>query len=829
MDEFIAHVRKSDGKQQSLHDHLLGVADLSRKFASKIGLGEIGEIIGLLHDLGKYSKKFQDYIKLAERIINPDEDEYIDSHGMKGKIDHSSAGAQIIYQKLSNHGKEGLVIAQFMALCLASHHSGLIDCLNPDGTDNFNSRIDKSEDRTYKNEVHLKIEQPVKTKLDGLLTGDLSIKQLMIKLNSLVNKDNDSKGTLAFKKGLLLRYMFSCLIDADRINSADFESPSGACLRNNGIYISWDMLTERLNIKLDQFKQEDNKNHVNTIRQEVSDFCNSFSQKQRGLYQLTVPTGGGKTLSSLRFALNHAKTNRMERIIYIIPYTTIIDQNANDVREILEEKDNNGDYLTSVVLEHHSNLTPDEQNWKQKILSEDWDAPVVFTSNVQVLEALFGAGTRSARRMHQLANSILIFDEIQTLPVRCVHMFNVALRFLVEICNSTVVLCTATQPLLDKIESKHHAISISTEQKIIQDEDRLYQELRRVDVSYEYKPGGWTEPGVKEFAVSLLNEFDSVLIVVNTKKSAESLYRQFEDIDYIKKYHLSTSMCPAHRMDILEDIKQCLERKEKVLCVSTQLIEAGVNIDFNTVIRYIAGLDSIAQAAGRCNREGKMIDSEGNLICGKVYIINPANENLDMLRDIKIGQEKALRVLGEYQEAPEDFDDDIIGLKAMERYYKYYFYERKDDMGYKVNSKSIIGREDTLFNLLSSNSLSVEGFKKNNAIPGMYLKQSFMSAAKTFKVIDSSGVGVIVTYKKGGDIIAELCASDSIEEEFKLLREAQRFSVNLFPYVFEKLAKDKAILEVQKDSGIYYLDEQYYSEYFGLCEEPVNEMRFLGA
>ncbi len=827
---FIAHVRKKDNEPQALSEHLLGVAALSRKFASKIGLGDIGEILGLLHDIGKYSEKFQNYIKSAEGLLNPDEDDYVDSHGLKGKIDHSTAGAQYVWRKLSLGTSTERFLAQILSLCLTSHHSGLIDCLNPNGSDNYNRRINKSFDKTFIDEVDLKIEKKIQEKLNVFLNDDQILKRFIVKLNSLVNKGNDSKGTLAFKKGLLLRYLFSCLIDADRINTADFESPSAACLRNNGNYVSWDTLSDRLDKRIKSFQQKDNKTHVEEIRQEVSNSCYEFSYKPRGLYQLTVPTGGGKTLSSLRFALNHAKKNKMERIIYIIPYTTIIDQNANDVREILEESDNNGNYLTQIVLEHHSNLTPDEQNWKQKILSEDWDAPVVFTTNVQVLEALFGAGTRGARRMHQLANSILIFDEIQTLPVRCVHMFNVALRFLVENCNSTVVLCTATQPLLDKIESIYHAISISPEQKIIPDESRLYHELKRVDVDYEYKPGGWTESDVKVFAINLLKEFDSLLIIVNTKKSAESLYKQFDDIDSVKKYHLSTSMCPAHRMDILEEIKQCLEKKEKIICVSTQLIEAGVNIDFNTAIRYIAGLDSIAQAAGRCNRNGEMTDSEGNLIHGKVYIINPAKENLDKLPDIKIGQDKTLQVLGEYKKQNEDFDNNIIGLKAMERYYKYYFYERKDDMKYKVSSKSVIGREDNLFNLLSSNSLSVEGFKNtNNAIPDLHLKQSFMSAAKVFKAIDSPGIGVIVPYKRGENIIAEFCASDSIEKEFKLLREAQRFSVNIFQYVFEKLVKDKAIHEVQKDSGIYYLDEQYYSKQYGLCEEPVSEMRFLGA
>ncbi len=219
---------------------------------------------------------------------------------------------------------------------------------------------------------------------------------------------------------------------------------------------------------------------------------------------MTVPTGGGKTFSSLRFALNHAKHHKLDRIFYIIPYTSIIDQNADVVREILEDKDDEGNYLNKVVLEHHSNLMPDEdktqpQNWKiekrQKLLSENWDAPIVFTTQVQFLETLFGSGTKSARRMHQLANSVIIFDEIQTIPVRTVHMFNTALRFFVHSCGSTVVLCTATQPLLDKVTPDTRALPIDG--KIISNEKDLFKKLKRVEVFDKRKLGsGWSDEEV---------------------------------------------------------------------------------------------------------------------------------------------------------------------------------------------------------------------------------------------------------------------------------------------------------------------------------------------
>jgi CRISPR-associated endonuclease/helicase Cas3 len=535
-----------------------------------------------------------------------------------------------------------------------------------------------------------------------------------------------------------------------------------------------------------------------------------------------VPTGGGKTLASLRFALNHvnAPKDKMDRVFYIIPYTSIIDQNAEEVRKILEEKDSEGKYLDKIVLEHHSNLTPEKETRRQNLLSESWDAPVVFTTSVQFLEALFGSGTRDARRMHQLANSVIIFDEVQTIPVRCVHMFNVALRFLVNNCGSTVVLCTATQPLLDKVEPIRRSLTISPEQRIIKDEKELFKKLKRVEVYDSRKVGGWSEKEIVELTEQEIQSAGSVLIVVNTKTAARSLCKQLRDTKQTNIYHLSTNMCPAHRIKVLDLIKNMLSLEKPVICVSTQLIEAGVDIDFGSVIRYLAGLDSIAQAAGRCNRNGKPK-------LGNVWIVNPANENLDKLKDIRIGIEKAVRVLDEYKDNPAIFDNDILSPKVMERYYQYYFYERRDEMNYPVSSESVVGREDNLFNLLSTNTLSVQEYQRinNNSSPRIPLQQSFQTASKAFHAIDSPAQGVIVPYEDGKAIVSELCSIDDIKKQHKLLHAAQRYSVNLFPHEWKKL--EKAIHEVGEGAGVYYLDEQYYSPDFGLSMHRVTEMPFL--
>ena len=818
--QFIAHLRKKDKEPQYLSDHLNEVSQLAGEFASKIGLKESGEILGLLHDLGKASKEFQDYIQSATGLIDPDSDDYVDAKAKKGKVDHSSAGAQVIYESLWGKGPEGRIAAQVLALCIASHHSGLIDCLSPNGENNFQRRIEKPDQNTHKTEAIVNF-QEITPKLNDLLSKEVE-QQLFEKING-IKEDNDSQETLVFKYGLLIRFLFSCLIEGDRLNTADFEIPSNARFRNYGQYDSWEILIQRLGNKIKELENKPKRNEVDELRSQVSQSCLDFSTKPKGIYQLTVPTGGGKTLASLRFALNHADHHKMDRVFYVIPYTSIIDQNANTVREILEDKDKNGNYLDKVVLEHHSNLTPEEETRRQGLLSENWDALIVFTTQVQFLETLFGYGTRGARRMHQLANSVIIFDEIQTIPVRCVHMFNIAIRFLVHTCGATVVLCTATQPLLDKVDPIQRALKIQLEQKIIPYEKELFKKLRRVEVFDSRKVGGWNDEEVAELTDQELREKGSVLIVVNTKDSARSLYQAIVQKSNTAIYHLSTNMCPAHRLAVLDEVKDKLDKKEPVICVSTQLIEAGVDIDFGSVIRYLAGMDSIAQAAGRCNRNG-IREKLGN-----VWVVNPSNENAGKLKDIQIGIEKAERILTDFEDKPETFENDRIGLKTMEVYYKYYFHERKSEMSYKVGANSPAGRDDDLFNLLSTNNISVQEHERiNQAVPNIPFRQSFQTASKAFRVIDSLTQGVIVPYgDEGKEVINDLCGAYDLEKQYDLIKKAQRYSVNLLPYQFKEMARMKAIREVQEGSGIFYLGNQYYSEQFGWSDNAVNGMETI--
>lgn len=823
---FAAHHRASDGKWQTLESHLLGVADLASQFAAKLQLSKQGELLGLLHDLGKYSDQFQNYLKSATGAFNQDEDEeWVDSEKLRGKVDHSTAGAQLVWKKLSDQSQLGQIVGQILALCVASHHSGLIDCLTADktstGEDAFTKRTSKADSRTHLNEALDKADESILSLARDLLAQPEILTAMQMAIGKIVRyaPDKYDKGIVAQQQiGLLVRILFSCLIDADRIDTANFENPKHAKLRMRGSYTEWETLIARLENHLAGLTP---KHPVDRLRQDISMHCLNGAERSKGLYTLTVPTGGGKTLASLRFALHHAKKHGMDRVIYVIPFTSIIDQNAEVVRGILEP---DGTPPSSVVLEHHSNLTPENQTWRGKILSENWDAPVIFTTSVQLLEALFGAGTRGARRMHQLANTVVIFDEIQTLPVKCVHLFNNAINFLVEQCGSTVVLCTATQPLLDKVDVNKGAIRIPHDNELMPDVRKLFDDLKRVEIQNRRKPGGWTMDEVAALALEEVERISSCLIIVNTKNAAQTLYRLCREQVSIRACHLSTNMCPSHRKAILTEVRERLERQEPTICVSTQLIEAGVDVDFGAVIRFTAGLDSIAQAAGRCNRNG-IRD------IGSVHVVNPQDENLSMLPDIRIGRDKAERVLDDYEDNPERFANNRIGPEVIAWYYENYFFARAGDMDYPVSAQAL-GHDDSLLGLLSVNTLATaEHVRIKGKAPNIYLRQSFMTAAKAFKAIDAPTRGVIVPYGQSGrDIITALCAAYLPDKEFDLLRRAQQFTVNVFPQFLDRLTKVGAAQEIQEGTGILFLaDSRYYSPEFGLGETPEGKMEALNA
>jgi len=826
--EYYAHSLKGKPQKewQRLEEHLTNVAKLAREFAEPFGGGDWAYIAGLLHDIGKYSKEFQKYLKTFEGMINPDADADYEAHEMKGKIDHSTAGAQYIYHYFNMSNPDLIYISQVLSLCIMSHHSGIVDCISPDGVDIFSKRVNKSDEKTHYKEVIKNINENFKSNIDKSVSTSKIYDSFNSKLKEIHNSEEQSNITTVLKWGLLIRLIFSCLIDADRLDSGN--------LKPRKDYMSWDELIIRIETRLSKFKSSNKNNKknndtnyclsfaekVNLIRNDVAESCLNFAKKPKGLYLLTVPTGGGKTLSSLRFALHHAKNHKMKRIFYILPFTSIIDQNANELRKILEDNFS----LSKIILEHHSNLTPEKATFQQSIITENWDAPIIFTTIVQFLEAVFGSGTNAARRMHQLINSVIIFDEVQAIPIRCVHLFNNTLNFLVRNGGSTVMLCTATQPLLDKVDKTCGALKINSEQKIISKETKLFTDLQRVKILDQRKNNGWSEEEIANLAIEELEKSKSVLIIVNTKKAALDLYRLCRQKTAYEVYHLSTYMCPAHRIEVIEKIRKCLDIKNPklVICISTQLIEAGIDIDFGSVVRYLAGLDSIAQAAGRCNRNGLRTMEKS-----RVYIINPAQENLDILPDIRIGKEKAQRVLDEFKNNPKLFNNNILGPKAIELYFEYYFYQRQQEMKYLLKRNSIVDRNDDLVSLLSINQISVEEHKrKYKKVPPIPLRQSFMTASKIFKVISTSTQGIVVPFKNGKNIINEICSFKDTKKQYQLLKKAQLYSVNVFEYELKKLQENNAIT-IKNDLGILYLDERYYSDDFGLSLAPIKELEIL--
>lgn len=785
-------------------DHLVGTARLCSRFAEKAGFPLLGELMGLLHDVGKYSDAFQSYLMSAEGKIEPDDEEYVDATRAKGKIDHSTAGAQYVWEKRGGSPARQM-IAELVALCVASHHSGLIDCLSAVGADVIGKRMSKAEERAHFAEVRGRIDGHLGCRVEGILSSTALEKEIHERL-LLLGQGAPSQEVRHFLVGLLARFLFSSLVDADRLNSAE---------RAPAPRPPWSRLREKLEAHLSNFAV---RNNVDATRAEISSSCLAFAEREKGFYQLTVPTGGGKTLASLRFALRHAEKHQMDRVVYVVPYTSIIDQNARVACSVFADLEADGQ---QIVLEHHSNLTPERDTPENKLLAENWDAPIVYTTAVQLLETLFGPRTRGPRRFHQLANAVVIFDEVQTLPIRIVHLFNNAVNFLTRQCGSTVVFCTATQPLLDKVDPQKGAAVLSENGQMTLVGD-LFRKLRRVDIEDRCKPEGWTEDEVADAATRLLAEAGSVLVVVNKKAQARSLFMRLQGRAE-RVCHLSTSMCPAHRMKVLDEVKWSLDpvHPSPVICVSTQLIEAGVDVDFGAAIRYLAGLDSVAQTAGRCNRNG--LRSRGT-----VLIVNPANEKLDRLPDIRKAQEVTRRVLAEYHTDPAAFDHDLQGPAAMSRFYLYHFYGRKHEMAFPVSSRAI-GRDGDLLSLLSDNREAVEAYKAAaRKAPPYLLRQSFMTAAKAFRAIDSETEGVIVPYGREGEIlIADLCSASQAHRRFELLKAAQRYSVNLFPYEVRQLGEMNRLRETWDGSGIYYLDERHYSEQFGVARDEVSEMRAL--
>ena len=782
---FCARINPTTLEEQSVEEHLRNVSMLSKEYSSKISLEATGELIGILHDMGKGTDVFNSYIHYCS--LNPKD------KSLRGSINHSTAGAKLIYDKFYNTTDQyEKLTAQLISLAICSHHGGLIDCLDLEGRERFTDKMHTSREIHY-DEALLNFKDYFDMdRIDELFyKSKEEMKIVLGKINSI-----DSSGVFGrFSIGVLEKYLFSCVVDADRYD-ASMEGP-GLKQQIDRTPL-WNELSDTIEEKISKYQKS---SKIDKLRNEVSISCKRFAHRDTGIYQLSVPTGGGKTLSSLRYAIEHAKKFNKDRIFYIIPFTTILDQNAKEIKDILGRED--------IILEHHSNLVVDNEQEDYKLLTERWDSPIILTTMVQFLNTLFSGGTQGVRRMHNLANSVIVFDEIQAIPIKCINMFNSAINFLSYICNSTIVLCTATQPLLSTTQMP---LKLSEYVNMIPDIQKGFKEIKRVNLVDSRIVGGYSTVSLKNFIIDKIGKLESVLVILNTKNSAKDLFKELKEencnLSKEKQYcifHLSTNMCPSHRMKILKQIKDKLG-KQKLICISTQLIEAGVNISFECVVRSLAGLDNIAQAAGRCNRHGERT-------CSDVYIVNVEEENVDKLTDIKEGQDCARRVLEEFRKDPNEFDNDLLSSKTMDRYYEYYYYTRRGEMNYTLKKPN---SDKSMYDLLSLNTPGVNAFKgRNDLNTSLMLRQAFKTAGDCFEVIDQTTTGVIVPYEKGKENITNINGECSLSELKLYLKEAQQYSVNLFDIDIRKLDDAGGIVQL-KNGGVFALKDGFYSGELGV-------------
>lgn len=802
---FIAHIRESDKQIQSVAEHLLGVKALAESIGEKIGVKHITGLAGMLHDMGKYTDEFKDYIIKA--VENPGD------APKRGSVDHSTAGGRLLYQKFhtGSPSRGSWILAEVVGNAIISHHSYLHDFLNEDLESPYLKRVrDKPLKEYDKSMQHFFAEVISEQAFQQYVLRAIDELEAYLSQPSVENSES--------KLMFLSKFVFSALIDADRTNTRLFEEnkqeETTPC--RQALFHTY---YERLMQKLHSYQEkEDAKTRINELRRELSDQCDKFAEKPSGIYTLSIPTGGGKTLASLRYALKHAIRENKKHIIYVVPFTTIIEQNAEEVRKILMDD--------AHILEHHSNVIDDMRDddeaqdgmmnaqQKLKLAKDNWDSPIIFTTMVQFLNVFYARGSRYIRRLHNLCESVIIFDEVQKVPVSCVSLFNHALNFLKSYGHSSLILCTATQPALDFVERR---LEISADSEMIQNVDQVIEAFKRVEIVDKATGETFDTDKLADFITEKMEEVQSILVVLNTKTVVKRLYRQMETLD-IPLYHLSTSMCAAHRNRILEQVRGHLQREEKVVCISTQLIEAGVDVSFDCVIRSLAGLDSIAQAAGRCNRHGKKEIQQ-------VYIIDHAEENLKHLQEIKVGKQLVQRMLIDLKKDPNQHGGNLLSVQAMEQYFRKFYTE--------FSSRSLLnyyirGLEKDMTELLMANrnnssyNLEYKNSKKES-LP-LFLVNSYRTAADHFQVIDDQTTAVLVPYREEGkEIIAQLNGDETIENLSMLLRKAQQYTISLFAYEREQLSKNDGLVSLM-DGKILALKESAYSEEYGLDVE--NDSKF---
>lgn len=793
---YIAHIRTCDNRIQTVSEHLKAVQAGCEAYGARIGVQHLTGLAGLLHDLGKNTMDFKTYIQ--EAIAHPD------NPPRKGSVDHSTAGGRFLYRRYYKKAKTHveMLAVEWIANCIISHHQGLRDYLDLNLNSPFFERV------ALKKEGMKGYEEA-----EAIFWADRTPEELDHYFAEASQEVTRVLDTIRIHKlppitsTLLIKYVFSCLIDADRTNTRQFEEDRWEpWTRNQQDF--FERSYDKVMIKIHSYEEREDANHpINQLRRDMSQQCEKFAKRLPGIYTLSIPTGGGKTLASFRYALKHALLHGKERIIYIVPYTTIIEQNAEEIRKILQEND--------MILEHHSNVMQDldvrdddyDLNMKRLGLARDnWERPIIFTTMVQFLNTFYAKGTRNARRLHRLSNAVLIFDEVQAVPARCVSLFNAALNFLNVFGRSTSILCTATQPTLDFVKNK---LKLPQQAEIIRNLGETTKQFKRVEIQ-DITSSNLDTVELTTFIGERMTEINKILIILNTKSAVRKLFLQLKKQPWIEErgvrlFHLSTNMCPAHRKEVLGEARNALEAKKPVICVSTQLIEAGVDISFECVIRSLAGLDSIAQAAGRCNRHGK--DP-----VRKVYVIRSSDEILDNLPEIRIGAEETRRVLSEFAREPEWFENDLLSPKAMETYFRYYFNRIQEELNYPISKL-----DKNLFDLLDKNQALFEAYRhRHGSNPEILSRTSFATAERYFQVIPDSGTSVLVPYNDDAkSLLVDLNGELASEDLSNLLRRSQQYVVNLYDHDIRTLDRNENIYPLLH-GHIFAVRDTAYSEMFGI-------------
>jgi CRISPR-associated endonuclease/helicase Cas3 len=744
--DYIAHVRKLDtgdwAEPQSLETHLRETAVLAASFAVDFDAAPWAYALGMSHDTGKGTKDWQDYIRDKSGY-----DEEASSETAPRKIEHSGPGAKLAEEVW------GKGAGRFLAYAIAGHHAGLPDWSGSPASLEF--RLQKAKTGS--------IADPYKAMLSGVCPKTPPWKF----------------SPQGLDVSLWMRMLFSCLVDADRLNTEAYMDPKKQQKRST--YLSIPELHERFTA----YMQEKTKRPVDPgddpvyqSRQQVLADCRAAAEAAPGFFSLTVPTGGGKTLSSMAFALGHAEKYGKKRIIYVIPYTSIIEQNANVFREI---------FGADEIVEHHANLDEDDSTIRSRLATENWDAPVIITTNVQFFESLFAAKTSRCRKLHNIANSVVVLDEAQMIPPEFLEPILETLRLLVAHYRVSFVICTATQPVFEKQKAfpQFPGLPEGSIREIIQDVPSLYTALERVRIEF---------PKEKDSAITWqnlageLSEYDQVLCIVSDRKSCRELYAQMPE----GTYHLSALMCAQHRSDAIAEIKDTLHKNESIRVISTQLVEAGVDIDFPVVYRAMAGLDSIAQSAGRCNREGKL-NAQGEL--GKVVIFNgPRKAPAGFLR--KAGETAA----GMLPALDKPLDQGVFARYFSKLYWKLNSLDTKDIMGLLKPDPPHLGIQ-------------------------------FRSAAEAFQIIDDKNQRtLVVRYGEGEELITWLknAVTSGKGFETKLLRKLQRYTISIYADQFLALENRGSLEKIVP--GVFALNNAVeYDKRVGLLidEMPNDPVDFI--